>query len=789
MIEPNILAFQNAAVLEALADPAASGVTSIDGLAKHFDRDRSNFRKTLKALQAEGLLQDPPLAGLTDAGRDQLAAFKRAVHGGERRKAQGRWPLDRFRRNPLNRAIDPEAVLGLADTIVGVGDILMPLVVSAPDAEGVRTIWAGERRWMAATRLAQMDQLPEALLQGLPFTERAADKGEAAVITLIENGARADLTPWDDARQLRIAADETGLNATELARKIGRARDGDRGGVRDVQVKIKVAREATPEAIAAYEADPAAPGAWEILRASVAAKAAQDAIVTTKAQRLALAELFHKAGRTVGRDVAILPAGHGAEGARLAQYGLAILTRSERGDTARVNQAGADYLNAEGLDGSIETARSVLGYPEGYGVSRYRTDWLNTPVAAEPAADDGETAAYAGIEPVGVVTKSLTVVDFGVPSDWRADNLEQAQTWIEPDSYEAITLLNPKPGWRGGPDAEITLARVRGADAWVSGYSYSIGTSGSYCSMNGIWSAGEPAFRTRAEAIADAARSIRHAAEREKAKGRFFVWLDNLLVNDPLVVNGVRYPNAARAGEARRALGLEKTHANYGGGERRAPETTADEDAEAAAEAAKEDVYGESDGAAGPDDIEDAQADAERNDRLVEALAQSKLAAVRAFAEEDGLARPFGGWRFRQLLSELSTAGPFVGAANGGSDDPNESGCIFDANDCVVAVVDVHGEGPDAAADAQAELIAYALNFASNLGAHGVGAGTLGWPTAPEGETTEAALIRTGRLLEKIVGGAQTVSGDEALAAETLRQFDRALRDLEARLAGTAEAA
>lgn len=649
MIEPSILAFQNAAVLEALADPAANGVSTIDALAKRFDRDPSNFRKTLKALQAEGLLQDPPLAGLTDAGRDQLAAFKRAVHGGERRKSQGRWPLDRFRRNPLNRTIDPEAVLGLADTIVGVGDILMPLVVSAPDADGIRTIWAGERRWMAATRLAQLDQLPEALLQGLPFTERAADKGEAAVITLIENGARSDLTPWDDARQLRIAADETGLNATELARRIGRARDGDRGGVRDVQVKIKVAREATPEAIAAYEADPSAPGAWEALRASVAAKAAQDAIVTTKAQRLALAELFHKADRTVGRDVAILPAGHMGEGARLAQYGLAILTRRDTGDTARVTSAGADYLQAERLDGSIEMARSVLGYPEGYGVARYRTEWLNTVVsAAAPAPSEAaETRALQGIEPI---------------------------------------------------------------------------TTGAA---------------------------------------------------DPLVVNGIRYPNLARANEAKRAAGLLPRSSNSGGGERRAPQNPS-------LKQTLEDLGHACDV---PVESEQAQDDA------ADARAAETLAAVRAFVAENGLSQPFGGWALRKLISSLEFAGPFVASGSGGSDDPNEGGIVWDAADRALAVCDANGQLPDDAAEAQAELIAYALNFACSLGAQGVGARTLDWPTAPEDETTEAALIRTGRLLEKIVGGAQTVTGDEALAAETLRQFGRALRDLETRLASTAEAA
>lgn len=267
MIEPNILAFQNAELLDVIATGEHN---TTNGVADKLGRDPSNLRKSLKALIAEGLIFDDFFAdGLTPDGQAQLAAFKRAKHGGERRRAKGRWPLDKFRRNLGNRSIDPESVLGLADAIVGVGDVLMPLVASMPDANGVRTIWAGERRWMAATRLVQLGELPEALIEGLPFVEREADAGEAAIIAVVENTARADLTPWEDAQLLLTAARALGLDkpggATELARRIGRARDGDRGGVRDVQTKLKVAREATPEAIAAYAQD----GSWDRLRNSV----------------------------------------------------------------------------------------------------------------------------------------------------------------------------------------------------------------------------------------------------------------------------------------------------------------------------------------------------------------------------------------------------------------------------------------------------------------------------------------------------------------------------------------
>ena len=279
--EPNILAFQNADVL-ALLDDKPDGQLTKAALAEATGRDKSNLGKTLQRLVDEGLLQNDPTAGLTDAGRAQLAAYRRAQ--AEATEAPRRWPVDKIRPNPANRPVTLADVEDLADAIIGAGDILQPLLLTPPDANGVRMLLAGERRWRAVQFIQNRDaeqhnenvldgspvffnpDLPEPLEAGVPFVEREATEGEAALIAVIENTAREDLSPWEDARLLKAAADGLGItNASELARRVGRAREGGRGGIRDVQMKLRVAREATPEAIAEYERT----GSWDALRDSV----------------------------------------------------------------------------------------------------------------------------------------------------------------------------------------------------------------------------------------------------------------------------------------------------------------------------------------------------------------------------------------------------------------------------------------------------------------------------------------------------------------------------------------
>ena len=283
MIEVSILAFQNADILAAV-DDAEPGALTIKSLAESVGRDDSNCGKTLRLLSKEGLLQDPPLSGLTDAGRAQLAAYRRAQHGGEKRRTRGRWPVDKLRPNPANRQVDMATIPDLAASIIGAGDVLQPLILTPPDAGGVRMILAGERRWHAVRHIQGQDvqtgeeaeeageealfelNLPEPLEAGVPFVEREATPGEALLITVIENSQRQDLSPLDDALLLHELQKAEGWSASELARKVGRVSEGETRGLRDVQMKIKIAREATPQAIAAYREN----GSWDQLRDSVA---------------------------------------------------------------------------------------------------------------------------------------------------------------------------------------------------------------------------------------------------------------------------------------------------------------------------------------------------------------------------------------------------------------------------------------------------------------------------------------------------------------------------------------
>lgn len=270
MIEPNILAFQNGPLLAALDERPPEGWTR-NALAAHIERDPSNTGRALKALVEAGLTRDNPLTeGLTDEGRAQLAAYKRAQHGGERKRARGQWPLDRFKPNPLNRPVRRDVLPEMAASMRGPAGLVQRVRATEPDANGVRMLIDGEHRWEAAKLVAAQvaeegGDIPDWLADGLPFEEGTADPATALIITLVANARRADMSPWDDAQQLLKLQRATDWSASELARQIGRVSEGERTGLRDVQQKLKIAREATPEAVAEYDRT----GSWDTLRASV----------------------------------------------------------------------------------------------------------------------------------------------------------------------------------------------------------------------------------------------------------------------------------------------------------------------------------------------------------------------------------------------------------------------------------------------------------------------------------------------------------------------------------------
>lgn len=271
MLELNPLAVTSADLLRAID---AGGWVTRTELAESVGRKPNNISRDLGVLESAGLIAvDPDKAAarpltLTPEGQAQLAAIARAQHGGDPRRPRDRCLVANIIANPANRRVEAEAVAALADTIEAVGDVLESIQLTPADANGVRMLLDGEHRWRAVQLLAEQDRLPPALEKGLRFEEREATEAEQILIRIVTATARADLSPLDDARQLLALQKATGWSATEIAKKTGRSPVDSNTGVRGVQSKIRVAREATEFFLKQYELD----GSWDRLRDSVTEK-------------------------------------------------------------------------------------------------------------------------------------------------------------------------------------------------------------------------------------------------------------------------------------------------------------------------------------------------------------------------------------------------------------------------------------------------------------------------------------------------------------------------------------
>lgn len=111
------------------------------------------------------------------------------------------------------RRFDPESITALAESLSSAG-VIQPLIARAlPD--GRYELIAGERRWRAAR---------EAGLGTVPVVLRDDDEGLRMQIALIENVAREQLNPVDEARACAALVEDLGLTKEELGRRIGRSR-------------------------------------------------------------------------------------------------------------------------------------------------------------------------------------------------------------------------------------------------------------------------------------------------------------------------------------------------------------------------------------------------------------------------------------------------------------------------------------------------------------------------------------------------------------------------------------
>jgi ParB family chromosome partitioning protein len=115
-------------------------------------------------------------------------------------------------RQPRKR-FEPDANTGLAESIKAAG-VVQPVVVRTR-AEGGYELIAGERRWRAAR---------EAGLATVPAVVREADDRDTLLLSLVENVAREQLSPIEEARAYAMLMDEFDLSLGEVAERVGRAK-------------------------------------------------------------------------------------------------------------------------------------------------------------------------------------------------------------------------------------------------------------------------------------------------------------------------------------------------------------------------------------------------------------------------------------------------------------------------------------------------------------------------------------------------------------------------------------
>jgi len=124
-------------------------------------------------------------------------------------------PVESIHASPRQprRRFDSEATSGLADSLRAQG-MLQPVLVRSRPQGGYELI-AGERRWRAAR---------EAGLATVPSVIREAGDRDSLLLGLVENVAREQLSPVEEARAYAVLLDEFELTLGEIAARVGRSK-------------------------------------------------------------------------------------------------------------------------------------------------------------------------------------------------------------------------------------------------------------------------------------------------------------------------------------------------------------------------------------------------------------------------------------------------------------------------------------------------------------------------------------------------------------------------------------
>ena len=153
------------------------------------------------------------------------------IGGGDGSHELTELPVADIHPNPRQprRHFEAEAVTGLAESIRAQG-LIQPVVVRPRPAGGYELI-AGERRWRAAR---------EAGVEAVPAVVRTAGDRESLLLAVVENVAREDLNPVEEARAFAALIDEFGLTLGDVSTRVGRSKPAVSNRVRLLELPTDV---------------------------------------------------------------------------------------------------------------------------------------------------------------------------------------------------------------------------------------------------------------------------------------------------------------------------------------------------------------------------------------------------------------------------------------------------------------------------------------------------------------------------------------------------------------------
>ena len=155
------------------------------------------------------------MSNAAESPRRGLGRGLEVLIGGADEPELAHLPVESIHPNPRQprRRFEASATSSLAESVRAQG-VIQPVLVRPRPAGGYELI-AGERRW----RAAQQAGTPT-----VPALVRETDDRETLLLGLVENVAREQLSPVEEARAYAVLVDEFELSLGEIAERVGHSK-------------------------------------------------------------------------------------------------------------------------------------------------------------------------------------------------------------------------------------------------------------------------------------------------------------------------------------------------------------------------------------------------------------------------------------------------------------------------------------------------------------------------------------------------------------------------------------